>query len=146
LLHFTPQSDGYLGEDKAALQLVKRLDCSPLAITQAGSYIASTGMTASDYLSRFKDAKPRAWADYATRMKLIFSTSVDEVFEKAYKEVEAKDLDALNLLTLCSFMAAENIPGIVLETGSDRRGIWFLPNASRFSVLTLSRASSRRYG
>lgn len=118
---FSLLSDILLDDKNSALQLVKRLDYRPLAMTQAGSYIFSTGMTESNYLSRFK--KAGAWADYSARMSLIFSTSVDEMFESSYQNVKAKDHDALNLLVLVSFMAAENVPGVVLEVGSNRSGI-----------------------
>ncbi|KAH8588170.1 hypothetical protein B0O99DRAFT_639904 [Bisporella sp. PMI_857] len=80
-------------------------------------------MTTGDYLSRFKETRPQDWDEYATRTKMDFSTSVDEMFESSYQEVKAKDSDALDLLILCSFLAAENIPGVVLEVGSNRSGL-----------------------
>ncbi|KAF4634094.1 hypothetical protein G7Y89_g4015 [Cudoniella acicularis] len=111
------------GEETPALELVKRLECIPLAITQAGAYIKSTGMSVREYLGRFKEAKPRAWDEYASRMNLIFSTSVDDILLNSYHEVKAKDHDALDLLVLCSFMAPESIPGVVLEFGSKKSGM-----------------------
>jgi hypothetical protein len=80
-------------------------------------------MSVGGYLSRFREATPHKWNEYATRISKTPSTTINDIFEKSYLAVKAKDPQALDLLTLCSFLAPNtSIPGKVLEYGAKESG------------------------
>ncbi len=98
-------------DDGTISNLAKDLENLPLALEQAGAYIEEKGITFRDYLKRFQKyqievlerGKPKDYpATIATTWKL------------AFQEVQEVSLIGANLLNLCSFLAPENIPRLLL--------------------------------
>ncbi len=101
-------------DEEAAKALAEALGNLPLALEQAGAYIQETGISLSAYLKLFQErqkellsrGKPEAYPDTVV-------TTWDLSFEKASAEVPV----SADLLTLCAFLAPDEIPKSLLIDG-----------------------------
>ncbi|MES2459112.1 MAG: tetratricopeptide repeat protein [Armatimonadota bacterium] len=97
----------------AAEQLSDALDGLPLALDQAGAYIAETGITLPQYLERFRafgldllDAVPDP---QHKPVRITFALAVQQVTRRGlYRR------SAVEMLSLCAFLAPDSIPETVL--------------------------------
>lgn len=93
--------------DTEADQLAEALGDLPLAIEQAASWHAATGMAVDEYLSLI-DAKRLELLDDATSPD--YSLSVAAAWNVSLDRLEESNRAALQLLQICAFMAPEPIP------------------------------------
>ena len=70
-----------------AFKIVKELFCLPLAIDQAGAYIASGATTIGDYLAKYSDHRKTllSHSDFTGASK--YNKTVYETWELSYKEI-----------------------------------------------------------
>jgi tetratricopeptide (TPR) repeat protein len=95
-----------------AFTLAGRLGCLPLALEQAASYMEQSSISLSEYLSRLETSRRDLMnvglpADYGKTIYTAFRLTIGKV------RLESRD--AIRLLQLCSFMAAERIPHDLLQ-------------------------------
>jgi tetratricopeptide (TPR) repeat protein len=103
-------------DEDAARALADALGNLPLALEQAGAYIEETGTSLASYLNLFQErqkdllgrGKPAAYPD-------TVATTWDLSFQKAREEVPV----SADLLSLCAFLAPDDIPKSILAEGSD---------------------------
>jgi Tfp pilus assembly protein PilF len=93
---------------EAALALAEALGNLPLALEQAAAYTAQTGLSLADYLSLFRE-RAAAYvppdspsADYPPALAVTF--------EIAFARISEESPDAADLLTLCAFLAPDDVP------------------------------------
>lgn len=87
--------------------LAARLGDLPLALEQAGGWLASTSMTVPDYLSLLDNSAVRAMEESATDDS---SETIASTVTVAYEELSQRSPAAARLLELFAFMAPEAIP------------------------------------
>jgi len=118
-------------QDAAFPQLAKVLNYLSLALLQAGAYIKNIPLlTASQYLRRYKKHKlaylakeqlsKAAYTSYKQEMQtnLLIVTTTWEMNLAAIELCEKSDKQPLlsrEILTLCSYLAPENIPYTVIQ-------------------------------
>ncbi len=103
------------GEDGAEA-LADALGDLPLALEQAGAYIEETGITLSDYLSRFQEEQ----VEVLKRGKpSSYPATVATTWELSFKRVQAESDAGADLLRLCAFLAPDNIPKSLLAEGAE---------------------------
>jgi tetratricopeptide (TPR) repeat protein len=103
---------------KQAEELSKLLDGLPLALDQAAAYIIETPSTLKEYLNLYN----------ANRHKLLsrrgenvndHPESVTVTFSLSFKEVAANNQATADLLCLCAFLDADDIPEEIFQLGAD---------------------------
>lgn len=97
-------------DERIAKEIAKTLGYLPLAIHQAGSYVAARQMS----LPRYKEIYKRNFRNIFTsvprgpgwsyRDQTVFTT-----WEISFQEIEAKNKESAELLLLCSFIHNEDI-------------------------------------
>ena len=104
------------GDCEAARALAEELGCLPLALEQAGAYIARVGLSVPEYLARLREqhqelldraGPPR---DYAATVRTTWEVSLQAVEEECAASVD--------LLSLCAFLAPDDIPLWVITAGA----------------------------
>jgi tetratricopeptide (TPR) repeat protein len=89
----------------------------PLAVSQAGAYLAETGMAAAEYL-RLLEARV---ADVlAQAAPVSYSASLAASYQFTFDQLAVQEPAALELLTLAAYLAPEPIPFTVLTVHPDR--------------------------
>lgn len=97
-------------------QLVAVFDGLPLALDQAGAYIATTGCSPSDFYHLF-DANPFQLLD--TREHLAaYPFSVTKTFTLSFSRLQSSHPAAATLLSICCFLAPDAIPEALITEGS----------------------------
>jgi len=102
-------------EREAADTLADALGDLPLALEQAGAYMDATRRSLSDYLKIFTDRKNELWdragppLDYPDTVATTWNIAFDEV-----KQISSPGAD---LLKLCAFLAPDDIPVELLNSG-----------------------------
>ena len=71
-----------------ALEIVKELCCLPLAIDQAGAYIASGATTIGDYLEKYSEHRKTLLSHSAFTGASKYNRSVYETWELSYQEIQ----------------------------------------------------------
>jgi tetratricopeptide (TPR) repeat protein len=105
---------GYTNRETAGA-LAEALGDLPLALEQAGAYMEVKGITLSDYLKMFTDRKNELWdragppPDYQDTVATTWNIAFDEV-----KQISSPGADLLNL---CAFLAPDDIPVELLNSG-----------------------------
>ncbi|KAJ4243339.1 hypothetical protein NW762_014825 [Fusarium torreyae] len=113
-------------EEAAATDLVRTLDCIPLAINQAAAYInrRSPRVTVESYLKEFygnekqKDSLLRSDKGDLGRRDGV-SNSVVMTWQVTFEQIRREQPRAANLLSLMSQFQAQNIPEIMLRSYDD---------------------------
>ncbi|NOR49311.1 MAG: tetratricopeptide repeat protein, partial [Methanosarcinaceae archaeon] len=111
---FLLKRTGYTDRE-AADALADALGDLPLALEQAGAYMDATRRSLSDYLKMFTDRKNELWdragppSDYRDTVATTWNIAFDEV-----KQISSSGADLLNL---CAFMAPDDIPVELLNSG-----------------------------
>jgi Mrp family chromosome partitioning ATPase len=91
----------------AAATLAARLGDLPLAVEQAGGWLASTGMAVEDYLKLFDRSMAHAMEDNAPAE---YTQPITSTVRLAYDELARRNPAAARLLELFAFLAPEAIP------------------------------------
>lgn len=133
-------------EDPTARDVIRKLGSLPLAIAQAGAYIAVHQISFTRYLeiyekyfNRIAAKKPLEW-DYGDR-------TVWTTWEISFEAIKKADGRAAELLSLCSFFANENIRDEMLRRGGALKGdgkFTFRPASAQGKVLAGLFADSLR--
>jgi tetratricopeptide (TPR) repeat protein len=99
---------------RAALELTDALDGLPLALNQAGAYLAETTISAPEYLERYR----RYGLELLDRSEDYDHTSVTVTFRLALEQIKKRVLygqAAEELVRLCAFLAPDAIPEAIFE-------------------------------
>ncbi|MFO0760965.1 MAG: FxSxx-COOH system tetratricopeptide repeat protein [Byssovorax sp.] len=99
---------------QAAQKLCEALGDLPLALAQAGAYIEESGTTFAAYLETFERRRRELLRRGASQQAL---PTVATTWDIAIKEVQSRSPAAAELLNLCAFLAADDIPRVDLEDG-----------------------------
>ena len=105
---------GYTDRE-AAGALADALGDLPLALEQAGAYMDATGITLSDYLNMFTVSKNKLLNHAIPSAEYLdtVATTLDIVFD----EVMQISPSGADLLNLCAFLAPDDIPVELLNSG-----------------------------
>lgn len=107
--------------EESAVDLLRALDCIPLAVVQAAAYINRRGrMTIAGYLAEFrKDSKKRErllkWDAGELRRDESASNSVVTTWQMSFEQIQRERRSAAELLSLMSFFNPQGIPESVLR-------------------------------
>lgn len=99
---------------EAAIALAEALGNLPLALEQAAAYTARTALSLAEYLELFRE-RAAAHVTHASP-SADYPTALAVTFEIAFARISEESPDAANLLTLCAFLAPDDVP---LEIFSD---------------------------
>jgi tetratricopeptide (TPR) repeat protein len=108
--------------EESAVDLLRALDCIPLAVVQAAAYINRRGrMTVAGYVAEFrKDSKKREsllnWDAGELRRDESASNSVVTTWQMSFEQIQRERQSAADLLSLMSFFNPQGIPESVLRT------------------------------
>ncbi|KAJ4175526.1 hypothetical protein NW755_014870, partial [Fusarium falciforme] len=113
-------------DEAAAMDLVRALDCIPLAVNQAAAYInrRSPRVTTESYMNEFrrsekrKDSLLRSDKGDLGRHDGV-SNSVVVTWQVTFEQIRREQPRAANLLSLMSQFQAQNIPEIMLHSYDD---------------------------
>ena len=99
-----------LPEDRAAAErIVKEMDGLPLALVQAGAYVAETGCSLVNYLTLYESHHKELLARHS-RLMLDYPETVATTWSLSFQQIEQKSSIAADLLRLCAFLAPDAIP------------------------------------
>ncbi len=117
---------GYKEDDSNIKQLAKTLGYLPLALAQAGAYIAVKSLSIKDYLDLYQDYQPKLLIDKSARNpkhEPIWIT-----FDINFEALEKDCPKALETLKQASWLGSSAIPEILLllmvNSTEDKRLIW----------------------
>jgi tetratricopeptide (TPR) repeat protein len=130
--------------DEDADQVARKLGDLPLAIAQASAVMSETGMSVEEYLSELVTQGLELMDD---GQPPTYSTSLTQVVVTSLNRLNTEDRASVQLLEICSMMAAEPIPIDIFANSPDGAIREPLSQAAR-STLRLRRTLGRiaRYG
>jgi tetratricopeptide (TPR) repeat protein len=102
-----------------ARQLSQELGGLPLALDQAGAYIASTHRSLTKYLEMYHQNHAKVLKE---RRNDAYPESVATTWNISFQHIEAKNHAATDLLQLCAYLAPDAIPEEILTQGAERLG------------------------
>lgn len=129
---------------KEARDISCLLDGLPLALDQAGAYIEDTGCTLSDYLSCYK-ARRVTLLDRRGNVVTDHPQSVRMTFSLCFEQVAQANPEAIELLRLCAFLAADAIPEELIKAEDVVSGPWLQPLATDTFAFDTAIAVLRTY-
>jgi tetratricopeptide (TPR) repeat protein len=97
----------------AAEQIVNLVGALPLALAQAGSYIAETSCSLADYVLLFRAHQAELLAQ---GWSMQYSATVTTTWSLALTQVRQQTPVAADVLSLCKFLASDGIPLDLLRT------------------------------
>jgi hypothetical protein len=97
--------------DEEADQVAEALGDLPLAVEQAGAWLAESGTSAGDYLRQLADESGQVLANQPED----YPTPVAVTWRLAFDRLRAESPAAARLLQLCAFFAPEPIPMTLLQ-------------------------------
>ena len=103
-------------EYTTARTIVEELDGLPLALDQAGAYIDETQCSLADFLSLFQTYPISLLKE--RDMYVDHPLSVERTFSFAFEKIRHANSSALDLLTLCAFLAPVAIPEEIITKGA----------------------------
>ena len=101
--------------------IVKRMDGLPLAIEQAGAYIAQTGCGLAHYLNLYQQHRPEL-LKWRRRIPSDYSKTVASTWALSFEQVEARNPAAADLLRLCAFLDPDTIAEDLVTQGASALG------------------------
>jgi tetratricopeptide (TPR) repeat protein len=113
---------------EAARAIVSAVGGLPLALDQAGAYVAETKRGLSDYLDLFKQRQTALLKRRGT-LSHDHPQSVTATFSLAIGQVQQKNEAAIDLLKLCAYLAPDAIPLEVISEGAAHLGTILEPVA-----------------
>ena len=103
--------------DRDAERIAAALGDLPLAVSQAGDYLAETGMAAAEYL-RLLEARVADVLAQAAPVSYLASLAAS--YQLAFDQLAVQEPAALELLTLAAYLAPEPIPFTLFTAHPDR--------------------------
>ncbi len=110
-------------EEAIAREIVSALGALPLALDQAGAYLEATQCRLSDYLSLFQSSHLRLLDEREAHSD--HPLSVTRTFALAFEQLEQSNPAAVEMLTVCAFLAPEAIPEAFFREGAVHLGAPF---------------------
>ena len=110
-----PATEVALGQEIVAI-----MGGLPLALDQAGAYIEATQCSLLDYLNLLQSSPLRLLAEREASADHPFS--VTQTFMLAFERLEGSNSRAAELLTVCAFLAPEDIPEHLFLVGAAQLG------------------------
>ncbi len=107
-------------ETQAAREIVGIMDGLPLALDQAGAYIAETQCSLSDFLHLFRTSHLRLLEERNAHTD--HPLSVSRTFALAFEQIHRSNASAADFLTVCAFLASEAIPEAFFIEGAMHLG------------------------
>ncbi|HLZ61756.1 MAG TPA: FxSxx-COOH system tetratricopeptide repeat protein [Ktedonosporobacter sp.] len=112
-----PLDAGTSEEVLTARVITQQLGGLPLALDQAGAYIAETGSSFTKYLELFKQERAALLQRRGT-VPSDHPEPVTTTFLLAFEQVRQKSRAASDLLTFCAFLAPDAIPLEIITEGA----------------------------
>jgi len=107
-------------EREAAVAIVREMAGLPLALTQAGAYIADAASPVADYLPAYKRRRTGLLARSDEESQ--YPASVATTWLLSFEKVARRDPLAAELLLVLAFLAPDAIPEELLITGASELG------------------------
>ena len=108
---------------ESARAITQSLGGLPLALDQAGAYIEERQCSLEHYLRLYQNEKERAeLLRQRGRTALDHPESVTVTFALSFKEIQQLNPIASDILRICAFLYAEEIPEAILLEGSSELG------------------------
>ena len=105
---------------EAAVALAEALGNLPLALEQAAAYTEQTGLSLSDYLELFRERRA-AYAPPASP-SADYPVALAVTFDIAFSRILEESPAATDLLTLCAFLAPDDVPLEIFKEVSTKEG------------------------
>ena len=105
-------------DEELAGKLAAELGYLPLALEQAGAYIAHNGCSMAEYLQEWEDEREKVLEWYVER-EMQYPASVATTYERTFERLS---VGARALLRLSALLAPEKIPTEMFEKGSETAG------------------------
>jgi Tfp pilus assembly protein PilF len=105
---------------EAAVALAEALGNLPLALEQAAAYAGRAGISLSDYLALFRE-RASAYTPPASK-SADYPDALAVTFEIAFARLREESPAAADLLTLCAFLAPDDMPLEIFKEGAAREG------------------------
>lgn len=139
-IHFLLKRTGYLTKDasldtislhdmESARDIVHAVGGLPLALDQAGAYIAEVKCSLLDYLDLFK-LKQKALLQRRGTVPSDHPLSVTATFSLAFEQAQQKNKASIELLKLCAYLAPDAIPLELVTQGAVYLGTIVEPAAA----------------
>ena len=109
------------GERSDAEELAEALDGLPLALEQAGAFLAHQHLTIREYLDEFRKLKLELF-DLQGPEEGTYEKTVASTWELSFQKVEHVSAAAAEALEACAFLAPQGIPLELFTTTGDRLG------------------------
>jgi tetratricopeptide (TPR) repeat protein len=100
---------------EAAIALAEALGNLPLALEQAAAYAGQTGLSLADYLELFRE-RAAAYIPPASP-SADYPAALAVTFEIAFARLREESPAAADLLTLCAFLAPDDVPLEIFSEG-----------------------------
>jgi tetratricopeptide (TPR) repeat protein len=126
-----------------AATIVQEMDGLPLALDQAGAYIAETSCSLAEYLTAYRNRKASLLARRSYTSQ--YPTSVATTWKMAFEEIEKRDPIAAELLNVLTFLAPDAIAEEILIAGASKLGPQLQPLAEDPTLLNDACAALRRF-
>jgi hypothetical protein len=104
-------------DQDAAAHLAEELGELPLALEQAAAYLEQTGLGLGEYLTQYRRDRDML---LGKGEPIAYGATVGATFGLAYQQVAKRSQAAAELLTLCAFLAPEQIPHMLLRRTPDQ--------------------------
>ena len=118
----------------SALQIAHELGNLPLALDQAGAYLAATGTSLPAYLSLYQQHRPALLKENRNH---AYTASVATTWNLSFVGVEEKAPAAAELLRVCALLDLDAIPEEILTRGAEFLGPVLSPVATDNYLLSL---------
>lgn len=104
-------------EREAASALAEALGNLPLALEQAAAYATRAGLSLADYLELFRARRPEVEARATGSEE--YPPALATTFDISFTRLRAESPAAAELLTLCAFLAPDEVPLEILKDGAE---------------------------
>ncbi len=118
-----------------ALEISEKMDGHPLALDQAGAYIAETGCTIAEYLEFYQERR-KELLDERGRNNLSYPLSLTATILLSFDKIKQVNPIAANLLRMCAFLHPDDIPEELFTTGDFALAPRYHPVAANAFLLT----------
>ena len=103
-------------ERAAAAALAEALGNLPLALEQAAAYATRAGLSLADYLGLFRASRPEVEARATGSEE--YPPALATTFDISFTRLQTESPAAAELLTLCAFLAPDEVPLEILKDGA----------------------------
>jgi len=104
-------------DEAAASELAEALGDFPLALEHAAAYAERTGCSLARYLKLFRESHQALWARATPPDE--YHATIATTWELAFQRLREESPAATDLLSLCAFLAPDDIPRAIIVEGAD---------------------------